>query len=89
LNEIIKLQTHRTKLEPQRINVNRLTHYSVSPFTAPVVDKSLQIKVNVSESMHINADERLFLLLITSLVSNAVKFSKPGGKIFISAQEFN
>jgi len=89
LNEIIKLQTHRTKLEPQRINVNILTHYSVSSFTAPVVDKSLQIKVNVSESMHINADERLFLLLITNLISNAVKFSNLGGKIFISAHEFN
>lgn len=89
LSEIIKLQTHRTKLEPQRTNVNRLIHYSVSSFTAQVVDKSLEVKVNVSESIHINTDERLFLLLITSLVSNAVKFSRPGGRISISAQEFN
>jgi PAS domain S-box-containing protein len=89
LSEIVKLQTNRVKLEPQRANANRLIHYSVSSFTAQVVDKGLEIKVNVSESTHINADERLFLLLITSLVSNAVKFSKPGGRIVISAQEFN
>ena len=89
LSEIIKLQTNRVKLEPQRTNANRLIHYSVSSFTGQVVDKGLEIKVNVSESIHINADERLFLLLITSLISNAVKFSKPEGKIIISAQEFN
>lgn len=89
LSEIIKLQTNRIKLEPQRTNANRLIHYSVSSFTAQVVDKGLEIKVNVSESIHINTDERLFLLLITSLISNAVKFSKPGGRIIISAQEFN
>jgi len=89
LSEIIKIQTNRIKLEPQRTNANRLIHYSISSFTAQVVDKSLEIKVNVNESIHINADERLFLILITNLISNAVKFSKPGQKIFVSAQEFN
>jgi PAS domain S-box-containing protein len=89
LSEIIKIQTNRIKLEPQRTNANRLIHYSVSSFTAHVVDKSLEIKVNVNESIHINADERLFLILITNLISNAVKFSKPGQKISVSAQEFN
>lgn len=89
LSEIIKLQTNRVKLEPQRTNANRLIHYSVSSFTAQVVDKNLTIKVDVSESIHINTDERLFIMLVTGLVSNAVKFSRPGGKIIISAKEFN
>ncbi len=89
LNEIIKLQTHRTKLEPQRTILSRLLHYSISSFTAQVVDKRLEIKVYVGEQLHINADERLFLMLITSLISNAVKFSLPGGKITVTAQEFN
>ena len=63
LSEIVKLQTNRVKLEPQRTNANRLIHYSVSSFTAQVVDKGLEIKVNVSESIHINTDERLFLIV--------------------------
>lgn len=89
LSEIIKLQTFRTKLEPQRTNLNRLVHYSVASFTAQVVDKNMEIKVEVNEAIHINADERLFLLLISSLISNAVNFSNPGSKIIISAPEFN
>lgn len=89
LSEIIKLQTNRVKLEPQRVNANRIIHYSVSSFTSQLVNKNLDLKVNVNESIFINTDERLFLLLITGLISNAVKFSKPGGKIVISAMEFN
>lgn len=89
LSEIIKLQTFRTKLEPQRTNVNRLVHYSVASFTSQIVDKNLQVNVNINESLHITVDERLFLVLIAGLVSNAVKFSRIGGKITISAQQFN
>lgn len=89
LTEIVKLQTHRIKLEPQRTNANRLIHYAVSAFTSQVVDKSLEINVDANEKIHVNVDERLFILLLSSLVSNAVKFSKQGGKIFLKVQEFN
>jgi PAS domain S-box-containing protein len=89
LSEIIKLQTNRIKLEPERTNVSRLVHYSIASFTAQVVDKKLEIDVNVNESIHINADERLFLILISNLIGNAIKFSKPGQKVVISVKEFN
>lgn len=89
LSEIIKLQTNRIKLEPERTNVSRLIHYSIASFTAQVVDKNLEIDVNVNELIHINTDERLFLILISSLISNAIKFSKPGQKVMLSAKEFN
>lgn len=89
LSEIVKLQTNRIKLEPQRTNANRLIHYAVSAFTAQVVDKSLEVKVDASEKIYINADERLFLLLLSCLISNAVKFSRQGGKIFLKVHEFN
>lgn len=89
LSEIIKLQTNRVKLEPHRANANRLIHYAISTFTSLVVDKGLEIKVDTNESIFINVDERLFILLISNLISNAVKFSKQGGKIFINTREFN
>lgn len=89
LSEIIKLQTNRVKLEPHRANANRLIHYAVSTFTSLVVDKGLEIKVDTNESIFINVDERLFNLLISNLISNALKFSKQGGKIFINTHEFN
>ncbi len=89
LSEIIKLQTNRLKLEPQRANANRLIHYAVSSFTSQVIDKGLEIKVNTNENIFINVDERLFILLISNLISNAVKFSKQGGKIFVNTHEFN
>jgi len=51
--------------------------------------KNIDIKVNVPESIFIEADERLMMQVITNLVSNAIKFSDDGKVIRISAERFN
>ncbi len=43
--------------------------------------KNIDIKVNVPESIFIEADERLMVQVITNLVSNAIKFSDDGKTI--------
>ena len=83
------LQTGRMNFEPYRVQVQGLVFNCISALTGIAMRKNIDIKVNVSESIFIEADERLMIQVITNLVSNAIKFSEDGKTIRISADRFN
>ena len=83
------LQTGRMNFEPHRVQVQGLVFNCISALTGIAMRKNIDIKVNVSESIFIEADERLMIQVITNLVSNAIKFSEDGKTIRISADRFN
>ena len=47
--------------------------------------KNIMLFSNVPEGTIIDADEALILSVITNLISNAVKYGKESGHIFVSA----
>ncbi len=84
-----RLQTGRMKIEPQRLHAQTVVFNCVSSLTGNAIRKNLEIKVNVSDKIHVQADERLLSQVITNLLSNAIKFSPPGKTIEINANIFN
>ena len=83
------LQTGRMNLEPNRVQAQSLVFNCISALTGIAMRKNIDIKVNVPESIFIEADERLMTQVISNLVSNAIKFSDDGKTIRISADRFN
>ena len=83
------LQTGRMHMEPHRVQAQGLIFNCISALTGVAMRKNIDIKVNVPDSIFIEADERLMLQVITNLVSNAIKFSEDGKTIRISAERFN
>ncbi|MDP2365572.1 MAG: ATP-binding protein [Ignavibacteria bacterium] len=83
------LQTGRMNFESQRVQAQGLVFNCISALTGIAMRKNIDIKVNVPESIFIEADERLMIQVITNLVSNAIKFSEDGKTIRISADRFN
>lgn len=83
------LQTGRIHLDPQRIQAQSLVFNCISALTGIAMRKNIDIKVNVPESLFLEADERLMIQVITNLVSNAIKFSDEGKTIRITADRFN
>jgi two-component system sensor histidine kinase/response regulator len=83
------LQTGRMNLDPHRVQVQSLVFNCISALTGIAMRKNIDIKVNVPESIFIEADERLMMQVITNLVSNAIKFSEDGKTIRILADRFN
>ena len=83
------LQTGRMNLEPNRVQAQSLVFNCISALTGIAMRKNIDIKVNISESIFIEADERLMTQVISNLVSNAIKFSDDGKTIRISADRFN
>lgn len=83
------LQTGRMHMERNRVQAQGLVFNCISALTGVAMRKNIDIKVNVPDSIFVEADERLMLQVITNLVSNAIKFSEDGKTIRISADRFN
>ncbi len=84
-----RLQTGRIKIDPQRLNALTIVYNCVSSLTGNAIRKNIEIKVNVKDTLFIQADERLITQALTNLLSNAIKFSNEGKSIEISADNFN
>jgi len=83
-----RLQTGRVKVEPSRLNVKNTIANAVAPLTGAAVRKNIDIKIDVSSDLFINADERLISQAIIHLTSNAIKFSTGEKTVFLSSSRF-
>lgn len=90
ITNILKLN----KLENQEIYPNTIK-YDLSEqlceclllFEDAWEQKGLEIETDIEENMTINADVEMLSLVWNNLFSNAVKFTEPGGRIFLSIKK--
>jgi len=67
------------------INVNEAVKFSVEQFDDRIKRKDLLVKKEISGETVIYADENMLNIILTNILSNAVKYSPVGGTIYISA----
>ncbi len=84
-----RLQTGRLKIEPVRLHAQTIVYNCISSLTGNAIRKSVEIKVNVKDTLYVQADERLLMQVINNLLSNAIKFSNEHDTIEITADVFN
>jgi CheY-like chemotaxis protein len=84
-----RLQTGRLKIDPQRIHAQSVAYNCVSALTGLAVRKNVNIKVEVPDTLYIDADERLISQVLTNLISNAVKYSNEEDNVLVKAGIFN
>ncbi len=81
-----RLQTGRIKFEPKRINAKLLINKSIGMLNGMAMQKNINLVSNVDVETYVHADENLLLQVFNNLISNAIKFTKPGGSIEVSAK---
>lgn len=84
-----RLQTGKFKIEVQRIHAQSLIFNCVSSLTGNAVRKNIDIKVDIPETLYINADERMIMQVVVNLLNNAIKFSPEQTTVEIKANIFN
>ncbi len=81
-----RLQTGRIKFEPKRLNAGPLVNNSIGMLNGTAMQKNINLVSNVDMNVYVHADENLLLQVFNNLISNAIKFTKPGGSIEVSAK---
>jgi len=84
-----QIQTGRVRFEMQRLHAQSIAYNCVSYLTGLAVRKNVHINVKISESIHIDADERFVTKLFTNIISNAIKYSYEDGLVEISGNVYN
>jgi PAS domain S-box-containing protein len=84
-----RLQTGRIKFDPETINANAYVRRSKEMMSGVALQKNIEIATNLMPDIFIYADENLILQVFNNIISNAIKFTKPGGKVSISAESLN
>ena len=80
-----RLQTGRIKFEPQKLSARSIVINSINSLSGAAFQKNIKLESKVEKNVTIYADSNLVSQVFNNLISNAIKFTKPGGEIVISA----
>ncbi len=79
-----KMQSNGLNCNPKNTDLIRLIKDSASQIEVLAKEKDISIVYELQSNIQLHADPVLIQLLIRNLLTNAIKFSKPGEKVIIS-----
>lgn len=75
------------KLEKKDLNLTEIITNVIASQKASLQDKNIDLISNFSKEIRINANETALSQVLMNLISNAIKFSQHGGKIWVNAEK--
>lgn len=80
-------QNKKKSINPVKINLNELVTNEFENFHASSNQKQILLEQSIDSDLYLTADLQMVKVILRNLISNAIKYSNPGGVIFISAKE--
>jgi two-component system, sensor histidine kinase and response regulator len=80
-------QTGDLEIAPEPISVEALVTNTFRFFDPQASKKKIKLEKSVQDGLIIEADQNMMKSVLQNLVNNAIKFTKPGGRIAINAAE--
>lgn len=81
------LQRGTIQIKISSFNLKKFIESSLLIFEKIASKKNISFEINVNENTLIDADPDLLTIVLRNLISNALKFTPSGGKIFIESSE--
>lgn len=82
-----RLEEQESYYHPEEINLNPLIMNCLALFDESATNKELIITKQIPERINCTADRVMIEVIFRNLISNAIKFTNPKGKITISAKQ--
>jgi len=79
-------QTGRIEFKPEHVEIETIVHETIKLLNDFAQQKSITISCELPDNAHVLADKIMIGTVLRNLISNAVKFTAPGGKVVVSAR---
>jgi PAS domain S-box-containing protein len=89
LLEWTRLQTGRIKYSPKKTRLSEIVRSSVQMLLGSAIQKGVEIRTDVESDIFVHGDKNLLSQVFNNLIGNAIKFTKAGDEIIISAKKEN
>jgi signal transduction histidine kinase len=87
LLEWSRIQRERVSLQPVSLSLMQAAESTLKVLNASASKKEIRLASDISGKIRVNADSDAIQTVIRNLVSNAIKFTAPGGMINLRAEE--
>lgn len=86
LLEWSRSQTGKFRFNPERVDINQMAGDVAGTFKETARQKDLNVKLELEFEGPVYADQYMMGTILRNLVSNGIKFTKPGGQITIGTE---
>lgn len=82
-------QSLEKKFNPVKVNLRELVINEIERFNNAAILKRIDMDQSIDPNLHVSADFEMVKTIFRNLISNAIKYTRTGGEIFISASGGN
>lgn len=82
-----RAQTGNIRFKPVTLNMQNLVNQTVELLKLTAENKKIEISCSIPDDLEIEGDYEMIMLVIRNLVSNAIKFTNPGGTIIVTGNK--
>ncbi len=83
LLDLTKIETGKPTQKLEIVNVRKIVQVCVDTIRPYAIQKDIDVYINSRENIEMRADPGEIEIIMNNLISNAVKYNKPGGRVDI------
>lgn len=76
-------------MEREESNISSLIVQTLKVYSSQIKEKNLDIRFHISEELKVFSDSNMLSFILRNLLSNAFKFTPRGGRVNVTASEYN
>ncbi len=83
------LKEGNMEYHPEENSLNRIIQICIEPVAESAKRKNISLKLDMFQTYYVNCDLKMTETIFRNLISNALKYTNPGGSVLITAEPVN
>jgi CheY-like chemotaxis protein/anti-sigma regulatory factor (Ser/Thr protein kinase) len=81
-----RLQTGRIQFNPEKLSLKEIVNDSIQTISGTAMQKGVRLFSEIKDDLYVHADQNLLAQVFNNLLGNAIKFTRKGDSITVSAK---